>query len=134
MPLFSNKFRQNLSNLRKEKKNCYITYHLLAYLEHPNITPLGFYIFLDNLCIKNSLSFKKTAIVLLIDLGLRILQHQATLRHNLEDLEKLGILFQIQTIDYKNHLKQLKVYPPTIEDEYRLKHEMEQLLRRTNLL
>ncbi|MGG5507578.1 MULTISPECIES: hypothetical protein [unclassified Myroides] len=134
MPLFSNKFRQNLSNLRKEKKNCYIAYHLLAYLEHPNITPLGFYIFLDNLSIKNSLSFKKTAIILLVDLGYCILQHQATLRHNLEDLEKLGILFQIQTVDYKKQLKQLKTDPPKIEDKCRFKQEMEQVLRRTNFL
>lgn len=136
MPLFSNKFRQNISNLRKEKSNCSFIYSLLTYLEHPSITPLGFYIFLDNLEVKNPISIKKFSLVILSELGFAALQHQVSLQHNLEDLEKLGILLHIQTVEYKLHLKQcvkkFDFHTFSIADKIRLKQEFEQLLKKTN--
>lgn len=132
MPLFSNKFRQNISNLRKEKSNCNFTHTLLTYLEHPNITPLGFYIFLDNLEVRNPISIKKISLAILCDLGFSALQHQVSLPHNLEDLEKLGILLQVQTEAYKKFLKQTRCFSNSKEEELHIKKEIEQLLRRVN--
>ena len=134
MPLFSNRFRQNLSNLRKEKTNCTFTYNLLTYLERPNITPIGFFIFLDNINVKNPTSFKKIAFEILRDIGICILQHQATLQHNLEDLEKLGILFKIQTMAYKQYLKSIRHIPLTTEAEIQIRQEIDDLLRCANAM
>lgn len=134
MPLFSNKFRKNIAKLRQEKSDCIFTSKLLSYLEHPNITPLGFFIFLDNLNIKNLRSIKKISLEILCDLGFRALQHQATLQHSLEDLEKLGILLQVETTEYKQYLKQTKGCFYLKEDKLNIKMEIERVLKQVNYL
>ncbi|MDM1408364.1 hypothetical protein [Myroides sp. DF42-4-2] len=132
MPLFSNKFRQNISNLRRETSNCTFTHNLLTYLEHPHMTPLGFYIFLDNLAIDDLTSIKKISLSILCELGLAALQHQVSFQHNLEDLEKLGILLQIQTTTYKQFLKQTRFIGQSPEDRAHIRQEIERILKQIN--